>query len=138
MANEYDSDARKKQEEDKRKSRRVYSTALIDELIKERFEIPYDEENGWYMNPEYPNRLRLGENVEIPDNKILEVDHNGFCGFYYLFNSYTKEILIHLFVDGTVSGYRDEALSSNANDPNADYKNCYFYTSTDNYLLPVS
>ena len=113
---------------------KVYIYNKEDELIKERFEIPYDEENGWYMNPEYPNRLRLGENVEIPDNKILEVDHNGFCGFYYLFNSYTKEILIHLFVDGTVSGYRDEALSSNANDPNADYKNCYFYTSTDNYL----
>ena len=45
MAYEYDSDARKKQEEDKRKSRRVYSTALIDELIKERnmgYDIPYD------------------------------------------------------------------------------------------------
>lgn len=45
MAYEYDSDTRKKQEEDKRKSRRVYSTALIDELIKERnmgYDIPYD------------------------------------------------------------------------------------------------
>ena len=45
MAYDHDSDARKKQEEDKRKSRRVYSTALIDELIKERnmgYDIPYD------------------------------------------------------------------------------------------------
>lgn len=45
MAYDYDSDARKKQEEDKRKSRRVYSTALIDELVKERnmgYDIPYD------------------------------------------------------------------------------------------------
>ena len=45
MAYEHDSDVRKKQEEDKRKSRRVYSTALIDELIKERnmgYDIPYD------------------------------------------------------------------------------------------------
>ena len=113
---------------------KVYIYNKEDELIKERFEVPYDEENGWFINPEYPNRLRLGENYEVPDNKILEVEHNGFCGFYYLFNSYTKEILIHLFVDDAVSGYRDEALSSNANDPNADYKNCYFYTNTDNYL----
>ena len=105
---------------------KVYIYNKEDELIKERFEVPYDEENGWFINPEYPNRLRLGENYEVPDNKILEVDHNGFCGFYYLFNSYTKEILIHLFVDDTVSGYRNEALSSNSNDPNADYKNCYF------------
>ena len=45
MAYEHDSDVRKKQEEDKRKSRRVYSTALIEELIKERnmgYDIPYD------------------------------------------------------------------------------------------------
>ena len=45
MAYEHDSDVRKKQEEDKRKSRRVYSTALIDDLIKERnmgYDIPYD------------------------------------------------------------------------------------------------
>lgn len=45
MAYDYDSDTRKKQEEDKRKSRRVYSTALIDELVKERnmgYDIPYD------------------------------------------------------------------------------------------------
>lgn len=113
---------------------KVYIYNKEDELIKERFEVPYDEENGWYMDPEYPSRLRLGTHFEVPEGKILEVDHNGFCGFYYLFNSYTKEILIHLFVDDTVSGYRDEALSSNSNDPNADYKNCYFYTSTDNYL----
>lgn len=45
MAFDHDGGARQKQEEDKRKSRRVYSTALIDELIKERnmgYDIPYD------------------------------------------------------------------------------------------------
>ena len=45
MAFDHDGGARQKQEEDKRKSRRVYSTALIDELIRERnmgYDIPYD------------------------------------------------------------------------------------------------
>lgn len=113
---------------------KVYIYNKEDEVIKDRFEVPQDEENGWYIDSEQQNRLKLGKNVEVPEGKILEIEHNGFCGFYYLFNSYTKEILIHLFVDGSVSGYRDEALSSNANDPNAEYNNCYFYTSTDNYL----
>ena len=114
----------------------VYQYAKEDEIIKERFEIPYDAsgKNGWSINPEYPNRIYIGTDVPLTDGKILEVDHSGFCGFYYLFNNYIKEILIHLFVDTTVSGYRDEALSSDANDPNADYKNCYFYTATDNYM----
>ena len=102
---------------------KVYIYNKEDEVIKDRFE-----------DSKQQNRLKLGKNVEVPEGKILEIEHNGFCGFYYLFNSYTKEILIHLFVDNSVSGYRDEALSSNANDPDADYKNCYFYTETDNYL----
>ena len=113
---------------------KVYIYNKEDEIIKDRFEVPYDKENGWYIDSEYRNHLKLGKNVEVPEGKILEIEHNGFCGFYYLFNSYTKEILIHLFVDSSVSGYRDEANSSNANDPNADYENCYFYTLTDNYL----
>ena len=114
----------------------VYQYAKEDEIIKERFEIPYDAsgKNGWYINPEYPNRIYLGTDVQVTNGKILEIDHTGFCGFYYLFNNYIKEILIHLFVDTSVSGYRDEALSNDANDPDADYKNCYFYTTTDNYM----
>lgn len=45
--NDYSSsgDNRQKQEEEKRKTRRVYSTALINELVKERnlgYDIPYD------------------------------------------------------------------------------------------------
>lgn len=43
--------------------------------------------------------------------KVLVVEFERTCGYYYLFNSFKKEILIHLFVNGDVEGF---GISKNA------------------------
>ena len=96
--------------------------------------LEFNENFGWYNNLEHPARVYIGNNVELKETTYFEIIYNGNCGFYYLFNSYTKEILIHLFVDASVSGYRDELLAGGGVDDSMDQEECYLYTIDDYYL----
>ena len=96
--------------------------------------LEFDENNGWYNNLERPTNLYIGNNVELKETTYIEIIYTGNCGFYYLFNSYVKEILIHLFVDGTVNGYRDELLAGGGIDDSMDLEECYLYSIDDYYL----
>lgn len=107
--------------------------------------LPHNQNNGWIYDIEKPNQINFGGLVEIGENDYIEVEANPMCGFYYLFNSYTKEILVHLFVDGTVSGYKDSLGEdfNGENYPQGDlyesylysYDDRYLYSSNDNYLV---
>lgn len=112
----------------------VYLRDTKKEPIDSQDLLKFNENNGWYIDLEKPSKLYIGNNVELKQTSYIEIIYTGFCGFYYLFNSYTKEILIHLFVDNTVEGFRDEALAGGDVDPEADKKECYLYTIDDYYL----
>lgn len=90
--------------------------------------------DGWNWNKDVAYRIILGDAVVLSPTSEVTVEYTQFCGWYYLFNSYKKEILIHLFVDGSVAGARDEQLSNNNNNPDAKYMHCYLYTLDDYYL----
>lgn len=113
---------------------KVYLRDTEKEPIDSQDILEFDENNGWYNNSERPTTIYLGNNVELKETNYVEIIYTGNCGFYYLFNSYTKEILIHLFVDGTVDGYRDEALAGGDVDPGMDNQECYLYSIDDYYL----
>ena len=98
MAYDYDSDARKKQEEDKRKSRRVYSTALIDELVKERnmgYDIPYDAFFMRDLDLRAPNVT-----FKMTDEEMEEYQRCYDDAEYYVENYILVELeaLLHLLI----------------------------------------
>ena len=47
--------------------------------------------------------------------EILEVEFERTCGYYYLFNTFKKEILVHLFVNGEYEGFKDAANGMRSN-----------------------
>jgi hypothetical protein len=49
------------------------------------------------FNTAFKNKLRVGY--------VVEVQFSRTCGYYYLFNGYKKEILVHLFVNGEYDGF---------------------------------
>lgn len=48
-------------------------------------------------------------------NNVLEVTFTRTCGYYYLFNTFKKEILIHLFVNGDCEGFETSILGMKSN-----------------------
>ena len=38
--------------------------------------------------------------------RLVEVEFTRTCGYYYLFNTFKKEILVHLFVNGSFEGFK--------------------------------
>lgn len=101
--------------------------------------IPYDYNgsDGWSWVPEVGYRITLGDAIETSADTEVTVEYTQFCGWYYLFNTYKKEILVHLFVDGSVSGAQDEQISNNDNNPDAKYHDCYLYSLDDFYLYSL-
>lgn len=49
------------------------------------------------FNNTFKNKLHKGY--------VVEIQFSRTCGYYYLFNGYKKEILIHLFVNGEYDGF---------------------------------
>ena len=49
------------------------------------------------------DNMPIMENSNL--NNVLEVEFERTCGYYYLFNTFKKEILIHLFVNGDYEGF---------------------------------
>lgn len=96
--------------------------------------LEYNSESGWYYNAEKSYLIDFGPLLEISDDDTLEIQTTSFCGFYYLFNAYTKEILVHLFVDGTTSGYEISLAEDWSKNPNGDKYASYLYSYDDYYL----
>ena len=56
---------------------------------------------NFIYNSENRNCLTIVNPEKLEGIKYLEIRFERTCGYYYLFNSYTKNILIHLFVNDT-------------------------------------
>ena len=92
--------------------------------------IPPGINSGWYVDPDDRCAIKFSLNYNIDDINKIYIYCEQFCGFYYLFNSYKKEILIHLFVDGSTKGlalYTKGVLGYIH-----DY---YLYTTNEKYLF---
>ena len=63
---------------------------------------------------------RLGYNDEFWNNlvigDIVEIECTRTCGYYYLFNTFKKEILVHLFVNGDFEGFSELKNGLRTND----------------------
>lgn len=59
---------------------------------------------------DYENRERLCFSNEVKTlmttGRLVEVEFTRTCGYYYLFNTFKKEILVHLFVNGSFEGFK--------------------------------
>ena len=105
----------------------------------EKIEIPYDQDNGWYLDSKDPSVVRFGSNYNIPSSlSEIFIECDQFCGFYYLFNAYKKEILIHLFVDASTSGlllYTKGEVALLKDNYLYSFDDKYLFSNTEHYLV---
>lgn len=88
----------------------------------------------WFYDEENPNVITISDSIELKASDIIEIEMTQFCGFYYLFNTNKKEILIHLFVDGKHKGI-EYAMSADIGDEPIFADDAYYlYTYDDTYL----
>lgn len=87
----------------------------------------------WYWDPEEAAVVRLDALVEVTEDDILQVKSKAQAGWYYLFNAFKKEIMIHLFVDGTRSGFPISLGGDWSKNPAADMSENYLYSYDDYY-----
>lgn len=115
------------------------------QVYKRRFDTDHNDEqdllpyndliNGWTYDASKPNQIMIGSGVDIDfERDTLEIHSKGFCGFYYLFNSFSRDILIHLFVDGATSGLENVTQGDYSNLPGMSADAYYLYTYDDDYL----
>lgn len=101
-------------------------------------ELPYGSDSGWMYDKEHPNELLIGSLVNLTEDDTVTISTKTFCGFYFLFNSRRKEVLVHLFVDGTVSGL-DFAVAEDVEKVPEDLETGkYLYSYDDNYLYSTN
>lgn len=67
-----------------------------------------NERNKLFFNSSFKSLLNEGY--------VIEVEFNRTCGYYYLFNTYKKEILIHLFVNGEYEGFSVASTGMRSNE----------------------
>ena len=61
------------------------------------FSVKHNDRDHLTITPNAKNMLKEGY--------VVEVNFIRTCGYYYLFNSFKKEILVHLFVNGSYEGF---------------------------------
>lgn len=74
--------------------------------------------NGSAYETNYEDRSKLKIKSNLITNqvgKILEIEFTRTCGYYYLNNTFNKDILIHLFVNGDHEGFKDAANGMRTN-----------------------
>ena len=89
----------------------------------------------WFIKPEKPYQISFGSLLTVENTDTIELETNSFCGWYFIFNNLKKEILVHLFVDGSVNGFDASIGEDYSKIPNADYDNKYLYSYDDNYFF---
>lgn len=87
----------------------------------------------WYWDSDNPCVIKLDSSVDVTEDDILRVSSEAQAGWYYLFNSLKKEVLIHLFVDDTKSGFTISLGGDWSKDPSADLESRYLYSYDDYY-----
>ena len=91
---------------------------------------------GWYLVAE--NEVAISQDIDVRTGDSLRIEQNPICGFYYIFNSLKREILVHLFVDGSVSGFEQYLKGDMKAVGNEHYlystDDFYFFTTTEEYL----
>ena len=71
---------------------------------------------AFQMNIDDRTKLKLTKNTIVNYvGKILEVEFTRTCGYYYLNNTFNKDILVHLFVNGDHEGFKDAANGMRTN-----------------------
>ena len=86
----------------------------------------------WFWDADNPTQIRLSALLNPSDSDSLLIEAEAQAGWYYLFNSFKKEILVHLFVDGTRNGFHISLGDDWSKDPDADTRENYLY-SYDSY-----
>ena len=79
--------------------------------------VSVDELSGSYK-PNVVDRSKLkliNDTIVNHIGKILEVEFTRTCGYYYLNNTFNKDILVHLFVNGDHEGFEDAANGMRTN-----------------------
>ena len=67
-----------------------------------------NERNKLFFNPSFKSILNEGY--------VVEVEFKRTCGYYYVFNSFKKEILVHLFVNGDYEGFSVASTGMRSNE----------------------
>lgn len=88
------------------------------------------DERGYTLGKE-PHTIIVSSDITVASGDKVTVSAIQTCGYYYIFNSLKQEILVHLFVDGSVSGFDDYTRSSISG---ITAKASYIYTLDDYYL----
>lgn len=107
----------------------------------EKIEFNYNNDvnsNGWYLDKNDKSVVRFGQFTELENISEIFIECDQFCGFYYLFNSYKKEILIHLFVDASTSGlmlYNKGEVVVSKDNYLYSFDEKYLFTNTEHYLV---
>ena len=65
--------------------------------------IKYNYENRSVLNLHVYNI----DKTKFKAGQVLEIEFERTCGYYYLFNTFKKEILVHLFVNGDYEGFKE-------------------------------
>ena len=65
--------------------------------FSEYFNLYWENRSELYFTDAFKNMLG--------DNDIITLTFTRTCGYYYLFNGFKKEILLHLFVNGMYDGF---------------------------------
>jgi hypothetical protein len=83
---------------------------VFDNYNEDAENIPSKEFNSdnFRINYKYRNRLMITDTLKnyLKEGNIIEIEFERSCGYYYLFNSFKKEILVHLFVNGENEGFK--------------------------------
>lgn len=86
--------------------------------------------NGWTFG-EKPHTIILSSDFTVRMLDSITVETSQICGYYYIFNNLKQEILVHLFVDGSVSAFDDYTRESISG---ITEKTSYLYTLDDYYM----
>lgn len=72
-----------------------------------KVEVITDFNSYFSINDEHRDRLYFDSSFKqkLQEGYVLEINFKRTCGYYYLFNGYKKEILVHLFVNGDSEGF---------------------------------
>lgn len=93
----------------------VYESATSDKITlgisKSKFTLNDEHRDRLYLKDDGITLLK--NNIKV--GNIISVRFERTCGYYYLFNNFKKEILIHLFVNGDFEGFNTASTGMRSN-----------------------
>ena len=108
-----------------------YTHVNPDTLKDETFELTYGAEtHGWTLGKK-PHTIILSSDLDVKSMNTVKISAEQICGYYYIFNNLKQEILVHFFVDGSVSAFDDYTRESVSG---ITEKTAYLYTLDDYYM----